>query len=80
MKDYDGYSIYKNIHSFNNYYTDETSKLIVFNSYMILKSNINNSSFFSILSNIPNLFVIDFISSDYFWLAKMKHLRAFNNI
>ena len=72
----DGYSIYKNIHTYNNYYTDEVSKLKIYNSFMILKSNINNSTFFSELSKIPNLFIIDFEQEDYFWLSDIKHLRT----
>ena len=71
----DGYSIYNDIHQYNNFYTDEVSKLIVFNSFMILKSNINNSSFFTELSKIPNLFVIDFEAEDYFWLSNLKNLK-----
>jgi hypothetical protein len=60
---------------FNNYYTDEVSKLIIKNSYLILKSNKENSTFFTILSEIPNLFVIDFENKDYFWLSKISNLR-----
>ncbi len=78
MKEYDGYSIYNNIHSFNNYYTDEVSKLIIFNSFMILKSNIPNSTFFTELAKIPNIFVIDFESEDYFFLSNIKNLRPLN--
>ena len=35
----DGYSLYGNVHMYNNYYTDEVSKLIVKSSFMVLKSN-----------------------------------------
>ena len=80
MKNNDGYSIYQNIHSFNNYYTDEYSKLFIFNSYMILKSNIPNSTFLSELKSIPNLFIIDFDKEDYFFLSHLKNFRAFNNV
>ena len=80
MHNLDGYTVYNNIHQFNNYYTDEVSKLTVFNSYMILKSNIPNSSFLTILSKIPYLFVIDFDKEDYFWLSNLKNLRSLNNI
>ena len=79
MKGLDGYSIYNNIHQFNNYYTDEVSKLIVFNSFMILKSNSNNPTFFTELNKIPNLFIIDFEKEDYFFLSSIKNLRALNN-
>ena len=49
MKDMDGYSVYRNVHMYNNYYSDEVSKLIIKNSYLILKSNKSNSTFFTIL-------------------------------
>jgi len=75
MSNLDGYSVYNNTHTFNNYYTDEVSKLKVYNSYMILKSNINNSSFFTELAKIPNLFVIDFDTEDYFWLDSVNNLK-----
>ena len=78
MKENDGYSTYNNVHCFNNYYTDEVSKLMVFNSFMILKCNVPNSSFFSELSKIPNLFVIDFEKEDYFYLSSIKNLRSLN--
>ncbi|HHX33167.1 MAG TPA: sporulation inhibitor of replication protein SirA [Mollicutes bacterium] len=75
MKDMDGYSLYKNIHMYNNYYSDEVSKLKVYNSYFILESNKQNSTFFSLLQEIPYLFVIDFENKDYFWLKSFKNLR-----
>lgn len=74
----DGYSIYNNIHQYSNYYTDEVSKLSVYNSYMVLKSNKNNSSFFKELSKIPYLFIIDFEHEDYFWLSNLKQLTLVN--
>ncbi len=79
LKDNDGYSIYQNNHTFNNYYTDEVSKLIINNSFMILKSNMPSSIFFTELSHIPNLFIVDFDKEDFFFLSNLKHLRAFNN-
>ncbi|MDD2505202.1 MAG: sporulation inhibitor of replication protein SirA [Bacilli bacterium] len=69
MNNLDGYSIYRNTHLFNDYYSGEASKLIVYNSYFVLKSNKSNSTFFSVLEKIPNLFVIDFDNKDYFWLT-----------
>ena len=71
MKDMDGYSLYKNIHMYNNYYSDEVSKLKVYNSYFILESNKQNSTFFSLLQEIPYLFVIDFENKDSF----LNHLK-----
>lgn len=73
MNELDGYSIYRNTHLYNNYYSDEVSKLIVYNSYFILKSNKQSSTFLEVLNNIPNLFVIDFEHKDYFWLEKKAY-------
>lgn len=78
MRNHDGYSIYRNTHMYNNYYSDEVSKLIIYNSYFILKSNKPNSTFFAALYNIPNLFVIDFENKDYFWLRGADYLRLVN--
>ena len=78
MNDMDGYSVYRNIHMYNNYYSDEVSKLILYNSFFILKSNKINSTFFTILYDVPNLFVIDFENKDYFWLSKLGNLRLVN--
>ncbi len=75
MRHIDGYSLYKNIHMYNNYYTDEVSELRVYNSFFILNSNKQNSMFFSLLQEVPYIFVIDFENKDYFWLRSFKNLR-----
>jgi len=79
MRNNDGYSVYNYNHLYNNYYTDEVSKLIIFNSFMILKSNSPNSYFLRELYNIPNLFVIDFDYEDYFFLKNFTSIKALNN-
>ena len=71
----DGYSLYGNVHMYNNYYTDEVSKLIVKSSFMVLKSNKVNSTFLTVLAHIPNIFIIDFDNRDYFWLSNFNNLR-----
>lgn len=70
----DGYKVYDNIHQYRDYYTDEESKLKVFNSYMILKTNKNDSIFLKELLRMPELFVIDFEKEDYFYLSKLKYI------
>ena len=60
---------------YNNYYTDEVSKLIVKSSFMVLKSNKVNSIFLTVLAHIPNIFIIDFDNRDYFWLSNFNNLR-----
>lgn len=69
LKDTDYYTKFNNNHLINNYFTTENSKLTVNKTYMKLKSTLNNPTFFKTLKNIPNLFVIDFSSKDYFWLS-----------
>ena len=75
LSNQDGYSVYGNTHMYNNYYTDEVSKLIVKSSFMISKSNKINSTFLSILNRLPNIFIIDFENRDYFWLSNFSNLR-----
>lgn len=74
MKELDGYNLYSDIHTFNSYYTNETSKLIVNNTYMVLKTNTVNPHFFDFLEDIPNLFLIDFEKGDYFYLSNLIKL------
>ena len=69
LKDNDNYTKFQNRHLINDYYTSESSKLIVNETYLKVKSTKNNPSFFKLLKQIPNLFVIDFYSKDYFWLS-----------
>ena len=68
LRDSDYYTKFNNNHIINNYYTDESSRLIVHSTYLKLKSTGNNPTFFKTLKAIPNLFVVDFYSKDYFWL------------
>lgn len=74
MKELDGYNLYSDVHTFNSYYTNESSKLIVNNSYMVLKTNTINPHFFDFLEDIPNLFLIDFEKGDYFYLSNLIKL------
>lgn len=69
LKENDSYTKFNNNHIIYDYYTRENSKLIINKSYIKLKSTSNNPTFFNILKNFPNLFVIDFNSKDYFWLS-----------
>lgn len=69
LRDTDYYTKFNNNHIINNYYTEESSRLIINKTYLKLKSTSNHPTFFKTLKNIPNLFVIDFTSKDYFWLS-----------
>ena len=69
LKDNDTYTKFNNSHLIYDYYSQENSKLTINTSYIKLKSTSNNPIFFKTLKNIPNLFVVDFGSKDYFWLS-----------
>ena len=71
----DGYMLNGKVHIYNNYYSEEVSRLVIYNTFMVLKTNIPNSTFFTFLYELPHLFVIDFENQDYFWLKQVKNLR-----
>lgn len=69
------YTKLDNEHIINNLYKDEVSILTIKNSYMLLNSNHNYSSFFNILPDYSsNYFIVDFKNDDYFFLNDMKTL------
>lgn len=74
MSKLDGYNFFNSVHTFNSYYTNEASKLIVNNSYMILKTNTITPYFLDYLEDIPNLFLIDFEKGDYFYLSNLVNI------
>ncbi len=74
MSELDGYNLFNSVHTFNSYYTNEASKLIVNNSYMILKTNTITPYFLDYLEDIPNLFLIDFEKGDYFYLSNLVNI------
>lgn len=69
------YSKRDHIHHINNLYQDEVSTLEVKNTHIRIESDIDVSSFFSVLSEYQlNYFVCDFKNQDYFWLNEIKTL------
>ena len=74
MSKLDGYNLFNSVHTFNSFYTNEASKLIVNNSYMILKTNTITPYFLDYLEDIPNLFLIDFEKGDYFYLSNLVNI------
>lgn len=69
LRESDAYTKFNNNHIINNYYTDESSKLTIYRTYLKLKTSKNHPTFFETLKCFPNLFVIDFDGKDYFWLS-----------
>lgn len=64
-----------NEHIINNLFKDEISILTIKNSYIMLSTNHNYSSFFNILIDYSNnYFVVDFKNQDYFFLNDIKML------
>ena len=66
------YTCYRNAHMINDFLNNETTKLILNNSHIKIKSNSFYPTFFRNLENLPNLFVCDFINMDYFYLKKIS--------
>lgn len=60
------YTKFKNIHMYNNYLTGEVSKLVVNNSHLKIKSNIDENIF--ILNITDNMFICNFKDSQYKYL------------
>ena len=59
-----------NSHKINK--KDEKTKLLIHDSFIKIKSNINFPLFFKDLKKEKNLFVCDFVNRDYFWLDKIE--------
>lgn len=66
------YSSFGNTHMINDFLNNETTKLIINNSHIKIKSNNLYPSFFKNLESIPYLFVCDFINMDYFYLKSVS--------
>ena len=65
------YSKRDNIHIYNNLYRDEISRLVVKNSYIKIKTEQANSTFFDILKKYDkNYFVCEFRYQECFFLSK----------
>ena len=58
------YTHFNNTHMINDFLNNETTKLIINNSHIKIKSNILYPTFFNSLENIPYIFVCDFINMD----------------
>lgn len=71
MYELDGYQNYDNKHTYHDYYKRESSKLVVYKSYLVLKTNYPVSIFLEKLNKIAHLFICDFQNNDYFWLCEL---------
>lgn len=68
------YTKFKDIHTINNYYTKEKSRLTINEKYLLLRSNEQIPSFLKTLSiTKQNMFACDFDNKDYFWLEDLVY-------
>lgn len=67
----DHYSKFMNTHLYNNFYSDETTKLIIGNAYMVLDTTSPSPTFIDKLAKNSNYFACDFQNKDYFWLESI---------
>ena len=70
-KDSYTYTKYQNIHKINDYFKEEKTKMIITNSYIVIKTTKEIPTFFEIISKNSNLFICDFQSKDYFWISNI---------
>lgn len=66
----DTYICYNYTHTINDFYYNESTKMIINNSFIKIKTNINIPSFFYDLRTFKNIFVCDFDNNDYFLLSE----------
>ena len=69
------YTKFKNIHMYNNYFTDEVSKMIVNKSHIRIKSNFNDNIFKINLNDLGNLFICDFDNGYYDYFLNKEKFR-----
>lgn len=64
----ENYICYNYTHTINDFYFNESTKMIINNSHIKIKTNKNIPSFFYNIRNFKNIFVCDFNNHDYFLL------------
>ena len=74
----ENYICYNYTHTINDFYFNESTKMIINNSHIKIKSNKNIPSFFYNLRNLKNLFVCDFNNHDYFLLEETIYTSCVN--
>lgn len=70
------YTCFRNNHIINDFYNNETTKLTINYSHLILKTNIEYPRFLSEIRSLKNLFICDFINEDYFYLKEISHKKS----
>lgn len=54
------YTKFKNVHMYNNYFTNETSKIEIFKSFIRVKSNMRDNTFSNLILELDNMFLCEF--------------------
>ncbi len=57
-------------HVINDFFTSESTKLIINNTFLKIKSTSSFPVFFKDIKNYKNIFVCDFVNLDYFYLRE----------
>jgi len=66
----ESYICYNYTHTINDFYYNESTKMVINNSHIKIKTNKNVPSFFYNIRNFNNIFVCDFNNHDYFLLEE----------
>lgn len=69
------YTVFKNIHMYHNYFTNEESKMNIFKSHIKIKSNKEDNIFLLNIKDITNLFVCDFINEYYNYFSSNSYKK-----
>lgn len=75
----ENYICYNYTHTINDFYYNESTKMIINNSHIKIKSNKNIPSFFYNIRNFKNMFVCDFSNHDYFILEETIYTSCINS-
>lgn len=65
------YTSFRDSHLMNDFYKDESTKLTVNNSHVLIKTNVVYPNFFNEIKTLKNAFVCDFVNEDYFFLKSI---------
>ena len=71
----ENYTKYRNIHMYNNYLTNEVSKMNILKSHIKIKSNIYDNIFINNLKEITELFVCDFMYDRYYKIKDKNYIK-----
>ena len=75
----DNYICYNYTHTTNDFFYNESTKMIINNSHIKIKSNKNIPSFFYNIRTFHNIFVCDFDNHDYFLLDETIYSSCKDN-